>query len=97
MVTATVNEVQNNFEKYLNEIMSGNEVNIIDGNKKIAKIMPSMEILKDYYHKKYSQEHYEESTPKVKRIGVAEGKIKIPDDFDKWDSEIEEMFGDNIK
>ena len=28
-----------------------------------------------------------------KRIGVAEGKFKIPDDFDKWDKEIAEMFG----
>ena len=28
-----------------------------------------------------------------KRIGLAEGKFKIPDDFDKWDKEIEEMFG----
>ena len=27
------------------------------------------------------------------RIGVAEGKFKIPDGFDKWDKEIEEMFG----
>ncbi len=28
-----------------------------------------------------------------KRIGLTEGKFKIPDDFDKWDKEIEEMFG----
>ena len=28
-----------------------------------------------------------------KRIGAAEGKFKIPDEFDAWDKEIEEMFG----
>lgn len=28
-----------------------------------------------------------------KRIGIAEGKFKVPDEFDVWDKEIEEMFG----
>ena len=31
-----------------------------------------------------------------KRIGVAEGKFKVPDDFDAWDKEVEEMFGGDI-
>ncbi len=31
-----------------------------------------------------------------KRIGVAEGKFKIPDDFDSWDKEIEEMFSEKL-
>jgi antitoxin (DNA-binding transcriptional repressor) of toxin-antitoxin stability system len=31
-----------------------------------------------------------------KRIGAAEGKFKIPDEFDAWDKEIEEMFGGEI-
>ena len=31
-----------------------------------------------------------------KQIGVAEGKIKVPDEFDMWDKEIEEMFGEEI-
>lgn len=34
--------------------------------------------------------------PANKRIGVAEGKFKVPDDFDIWDKEIEEMFGGEI-
>lgn len=29
---------------------------------------------------------------KKKRIGVAEGKFKVPDAFEAWDKEIEEMF-----
>lgn len=29
--------------------------------------------------------------PVSKRIGVAEGKFKVPDEFDVWDKEIEEM------
>lgn len=28
-----------------------------------------------------------------KRIGVAEGKFRVPDEFDEWDREVEEMFG----
>ncbi len=31
-----------------------------------------------------------------KRIGVAEGKFKVPDEFDEWDKEIKEMFGGEI-
>lgn len=31
-----------------------------------------------------------------KRIGIAEGLLDIPDDFDKYDDEILEMFGDKI-
>lgn len=31
-----------------------------------------------------------------KRIGVAEGKFKVPDEFDLWDKEVEEMFGGGI-
>lgn len=27
-----------------------------------------------------------------KRIGVAEGKFQVPDEFDTWDKEIENMF-----
>lgn len=31
-----------------------------------------------------------------RRIGVAEGKFRVPDEFDEWDREIEEMFGGGI-
>lgn len=31
-----------------------------------------------------------------KRIGIAEGKFKVPDEFDSWDKEVEEMFGGGI-
>lgn len=34
--------------------------------------------------------------PACKRIGVAEGKFKVPDAFDTWDREVEEMFGGDI-
>ena len=37
-----------------------------------------------------------QKTPASKRIGAAEGKFKIPDDFDAWDKEIEEMFGGDL-
>ena len=34
--------------------------------------------------------------PASKRIGVAEGKFTVPDDFDSWDKELEDMFGDKL-
>ncbi len=34
--------------------------------------------------------------PVSKRIGVAKGKLHVPDDFSKWDDEITEMFGDTL-
>ena len=34
--------------------------------------------------------------PTSKRIGVAKGKLHVPDDFDKWDSEITAMFGNML-
>ena len=34
--------------------------------------------------------------PISKRIGVAKGKLHVPDDFDKWDGEIADMFGDTL-
>lgn len=34
--------------------------------------------------------------PASKRIGVAKGKLQIPDDFDKWDSGVVDMFGDML-
>lgn len=32
-----------------------------------------------------------------KRIGVAEGKFRVPDEFDEWDKEVQEMFGDAFR
>ena len=37
-----------------------------------------------------------QDVPATKRIGVAKGKLKVPDDFDRWDKEIEEMFGGEV-
>lgn len=34
--------------------------------------------------------------PAGKRIGAAEGKFTVPDEFDSWDKEIEKMFGGEI-
>lgn len=30
--------------------------------------------------------------PAKKRIGVAKGKFTVPEDFDKWDSDVADMF-----
>lgn len=34
--------------------------------------------------------------PAGRRIGVAEGKFKVPDEFDQWDKEVEDMFGGDL-
>ena len=34
--------------------------------------------------------------PVFNRIGVAEGKFKVPEDFAAWDKEIEDDFGDYV-
>jgi len=34
--------------------------------------------------------------PVNKRIGVAEGKFNVPDEFDSWDREVEDMFGGEL-
>ena len=34
--------------------------------------------------------------PVGKRIGRAEGKFKVPEEVDKWDTEVEDMFGGEI-
>lgn len=34
--------------------------------------------------------------PAGTRIGVAEGKFKVPDEFDQWDKEVEDMFGGDL-
>ena len=37
-----------------------------------------------------------QDVPAARRIGVAKGKLKVPDDFDRWDKEIEAMFEGDI-
>ena len=34
--------------------------------------------------------------PAGRCIGVAEGKFKVPDEFDEWDEEVEDMFGGEL-
>lgn len=37
-----------------------------------------------------------QTEPIQKRIGVAEGKFRVPDAFDEWDKEIEDMFEGDV-
>lgn len=34
--------------------------------------------------------------PVAKRIGVAKGKLQIPEDFDMWDNDIADMFEEEL-
>lgn len=33
---------------------------------------------------------------KNERVGVAKGKLSLPKEFDEWDDEVAEMFGDTL-
>lgn len=35
-------------------------------------------------------------TDKKPRIGVAKGKFSVPEEFDEWDKEIADSFGDDL-
>ena len=37
-----------------------------------------------------------QEVPATKRIGAAKGKFKVPDAFDSWDKEVENMFGGEV-
>ena len=37
-----------------------------------------------------------QEVPATRRIGAAKGKFRVPDDFDRWDKEVEAMFGGKI-
>ena len=37
-----------------------------------------------------------QEVPATKRIGAAKGKFKVPDAFDCWDKEVENMFGGEV-
>ncbi len=37
-----------------------------------------------------------QEVPVARRIGVAKGKFRVPDDFDRWDKEVEAMFGGEV-
>ena len=67
MKTVSVTEIQNNFDKYLNYVIEGNEIIITKNNKEITRLIPKEKpisfitnsligVLKNDYDEKSSKE-----------------------------------------
>ena len=73
-------------------------VNIVDAKEKLAELIdllgnnPNEEIYLTHNGKPIIKMTPVEKISVENRIGVAKGKFTIPEDFDKWDEEIAEMF-----
>lgn len=78
------------------------QVNMLDVTDDLSKLVNMLETRQEdiiYLTRNGTAVAQMTLTPKKtvhKRIGVAEGKFKVPDEFDVWDKEIEEMFGGEI-
>ena len=98
MVTATVDELKNNFDKYLIEIANGNDLTITKDGKEFATIKPSMYVLRDCLIKKYEDSKFDEAKKDYSRIGISKGQLQLSDNFDEvfdaLDKEIAEDFGE---
>ena len=65
------------------------EVTIIQATAELPMLVAQLTLSED-------NRQTESKVDVSKRIGIAKGKFKMPKDFEKWDKDIEEMFGDTI-
>lgn len=78
------------------------QVNMFEAKSELSSLVKSLETHKEdkifiaRNGKPIVQMTLINPAPASKRIGVAKGKFTVPDEFDSWDSEIEEMFGDKL-
>ena len=101
MMTTTVEELKCNFDKYLEEIMKGNEVKVMEGDKFIFKLQPSIKIIREYLEKSLNNADKQDHIRDKRRLGIGKGEFEITDEvnrlFSSDNKDIEEMFGDSIK
>ena len=75
------------------------QVNILEAKTNLSKLVRLVETGKEEivaiarYGKPVVKIVTYNEVPVSKRIGVAKGKLKSPDDLDKYNDEIAEMFG----
>lgn len=78
------------------------QVNMLDVTDELAKLVNMLETKQEeiiYLTRNGTAVAQMTLIPKKttqKRIGIAEGKFTVPDEFDEWDKEIEEMFGGEV-
>ena len=78
------------------------QVNILEAKTNLSKLVRLIETGKEdhiiiaRYGKPVVKMVIYNDTPVSKRIGVAKGKLKSPEDLDKYNDEVAEMFGGTL-
>ena len=78
------------------------QVNILEAKTKLSNLVRLVETGKEdsviiaRYGRPVAKLVTYSDAPVQKRIGIAKGKLKSPDDLDKYNDEIAEMFGGTL-
>ena len=78
------------------------QVNILEAKTKLSNLVRLIETGKEEFiiiarqGKSVVKMEVYNNVPVSKRIGIAKGKFKSPDDLDRYNGEIAEMFGDAL-
>ena len=78
------------------------QVNMLEAKTELSKLVRMLETMQEdviYLARNgtaVAQMTLIPKKPDKKRIGIAEGKFKVPEEFDEWDREVEDMFGGEI-
>lgn len=78
------------------------QVNILETDTDLSELVSLIEsgreerIIIARYGKPVAEMRTYRENPVSKRIGIARGKLKSPDDLDEYNAEIAEMFGERL-
>lgn len=78
------------------------QVNILEAKTNLSNLVKLVEqgkeedIIIARYGKPVVKMVLYNDTPTSRRIGVAKGKLKSPEDLDQYNDDIDEMFGDTL-
>ena len=78
------------------------QVNILEAKTNLSRLVRLLETREEDViylarnNKIVAEIKLHQEAPTTRRIGVAKGKLKVPEDFDRWDKEIEAMFEGDI-
>ena len=82
MMTTTVEELKSNFDKYLDEIMKGNEVKVMEGDKFIFKLQPSITVVRKCLEQSLNDEAKQEHNNN-RQLGIGKGEFEITDEVNR--------------
>lgn len=78
------------------------QVNILEAKTNLSNLVKLVEqgkeedIIIARYGKPVVKMVLYNDTPTSRRIGVAKGKLKSPEDLDQYNDDVDEMFGDTL-